>query len=75
MLTELLLRPFNVSVTEDVGFETSRNEGPFHFAEEALFLKAEKKWSMLYYVKANQNFVKNKSKTKKLPLTWYINCG
>ena len=30
---------------------------------------------MFYHVKANQNFAKNKSKTKKFPLTWYINCG
>ena len=30
---------------------------------------------LLYHVKANQNFAKNKSKTKKLPLTWYVNCG
>ena len=27
---------------------------------------------MLYHVKASQNFAKNKSKTKKLSLTWYI---
>ena len=30
---------------------------------------------MLHHVKANQNFAKNKSKTKKFPLTWYIKCG
>ena len=30
---------------------------------------------MLYNVTANQNFAKNKSKTKKFPLTCYFNCG
>ena len=29
---------------------------------------------ILYHLEVNQNFVKNKSKTKKFPLTWYINC-
>ena len=44
--------------------------------DEALLLKAEGKMEyVVSCVKANQNFAKNKSKTKKFPLTWYINCG
>ena len=45
-------------------FERFQNDGPFHFAEEALLFEAEGKWSVLYHVKANQNFAKNRSKTK-----------
>ena len=78
MLIELFLKLFYVSVTQTswgCGFGKFQNEGPFHFAEKALVLKAEEKWSMLYHVKTNQNFAKNKSKTKKFPLTWFINCG
>ena len=78
MFIELILRLFYVSVTQtsrECCFERFQNEGPFHFADEALLLKAEGKWSTLYHVKANQNFAKNKSMRKKFPLTWYINCG
>ena len=72
MLIELFLRLFYVSVTQTskgCWFKRFQNERPFHFADEALLLKAEEKWSTLYHVKGNQNFAKNKSKTKKFPLT------
>ena len=40
-----------------------------------MLLEAEGKMEYIAYVKANQNFAKNKCKTKQLPITWYINCG
>ena len=40
-----------------------------------MLLEAEGKMELLHHVKANQNFAKNKCKTKQLPITWYINCG
>ena len=45
-MTELFLTPFNVSVTQTSRgclLERFQNEGPFHFAEEALLLEAERK--------------------------------
>ena len=41
-----------------------------------MLLEAEGKMEYIAsYVKANQNFAKNKCKTKQLPITWCINCG
>ena len=77
MLIELFLRLFSVSVTRTsrgCWFDKLKNEGPFNFEDEALRLKAKDKWSMLYHDKANQNFAKNRFKTKKIPPTWYIIC-
>ena len=37
------------------------------------FWRQNEKWSMLYHFKANQNYVKKKSKPKQRSLTWYIN--
>ena len=60
---------------EDVNLKDSRMKGLFISRNKLCFWRQKEKWSMLYYVKVNQNFAKNKSKTKKLPLTSYINCG
>ena len=61
--------------SEDVDLKDSRMKGLFISRKKFCFCRQKEKWSMLYHVKANQNFAKNKSKTKKFPLTWYINCG
>ena len=56
MFSVLFLSPFNVSVTRTsrgCWFERFQNEGPFHFAEEALLLEAEGKIDF-YHVKASQ---------------------
>ena len=60
---------------EDVDSKDSRMKGPFISQKMLCFWNQKEKWSMLYHVKANHNFAKNKSKTKKFPLNWYINCG
>ena len=60
---------------EDVDLKDFRMKGLFISQKKLYVWRQKEKWSMLYHVKANQNFAKNKSKTKKLPLTWYINCG
>ena len=57
---------------EDVDSKNSRMKGIFISRKKLCFWRQKEKWSIL---KANRNFAKNKSKTKKLPLTWYINCG
>ena len=59
----------------DVDSKDSRMKGLFISRTKLCFWRQKEKWSTLYHVKANQNFAKNKSKTKKFPLTWYINCG
>ena len=59
----------------DVESKDSRMKGLFISRTKLCFCKQKEKWSMLYNVKANQNFAKNKSEAKKFPLTWYINCG
>ena len=60
---------------EDVDSKDSRMKGLFISRKKLCFWRQKEKWSMLYYVKVNQSFGKNKSKTKKLPLNVYINCG
>ena len=57
----------------DVDSKDSRLKGLFISWTKLCFWMQKEKWNMLYHVKANQNFAKNK--TKKVPLTWYINCG
>ena len=59
----------------DVDTKYSRMTGLFISQKKLCFRRQKKNCSMLYQVKANQNFVKNKSKTKQFPLTFYINCG
>ena len=59
----------------DVDWKDSRMKGVFISWTKLCFIRQKEKRSTLYYVKANQNFAKNKSKTKNFPLTWYINCG
>ena len=59
----------------DVDSKDSRMTGLSISRKKLCFWRLKEKWGMLYHVKANQNFVKNKSKTKKLPPTWYINCS
>ena len=60
---------------EDVDSKDSRMKGLFISRKKLCFWRQIEKWTMLHHVKANQNFAKNKSKTKNFPLTWYINCG
>ena len=60
---------------EDVDSKDSRMKGLFISRKKLCFWRQKEKWSMLYHIKANHNFAKNKSKTKKFPLNWYINCG
>ena len=60
---------------EDVNSKDSRMKGLFISRKKLRFCRQKEKWSMLYHVKANQNVAKNKSKTKNLSLTWYINFG
>ena len=60
---------------EDVDSKDSRMKGLFISRKKLCFWRQKEKWNMLYYVKVNQNFAKNKFKTKKLPLALYINCG
>ena len=60
---------------EDVDSRDSRMKRLFVSRKKLCFWRQKEKWSMLYYVKVNQSFAKNKSKTNKLPLTLYINCG
>ena len=59
----------------DVDLKDSGMKGLFILHTKLCFSRPMEKWSMLYHVKANQNFANNKSKTKKFLLTWYINCG
>ena len=62
-------------LAEDVDSKDSRMKSLFISQKKVCFWSQKEKWGMLYHVKTNQNFGKNKSKTKKLPITWYINCG
>ena len=55
-------------LAEDVDSKDSRMKGLFILRKKLCFWRQTEKWSTLYHVKANQNFVKNKSKTKKFPL-------
>ena len=78
MLTEVFLRPFNVLFTGlagDVDSKDSRMKGLLISRTKLCFSRQKETWSALYHVKGNQNFAKNKCKTKKFPLTWNINCG
>ena len=59
----------------NVDSKDSRMMGLFISRTKLCFWRQKEKWSTLYHVKANENFAKNKSKTKKFPLTWYINCS
>ena len=60
---------------EDIDSKDSRMKDLFILRKNVCFWRQKGKWSVLYHIKTSQNFAKNKSKTKKLPLTWYINCG
>ena len=62
-------------LAEDVDSKDSRMKGLFISRKRLCFWRQKEKWSMLHHVKTNKNFAKNKSKTKKLPLSWYINYG
>ena len=60
---------------EDVDSKDSRMMAFLISRKKLCFWRQKEKWSLLHHVKANQNFAKNKCKTKQLPITWYINCG
>ena len=60
---------------EDVDSKDSRMKSLFVSRKKLCFWRQKEKWCMLYHVKVNKNFARNKSKTKKLPLTLSIHCG
>ena len=56
-----------------VDSKDSRMKGLFISRTKLCFWRQKEKWSTLYHVKANKNFAKNKSKTKKFPLLIVVN--
>ena len=51
---------------EDVDSKDSRMTDLFISRKKLCFLRQKEKWSMLYHVKPNENFPKNRSKTKNI---------